>query len=175
MIHVPSLFLARHSPVAALAERSDRCKAKPLGRGYAFSPHKSERRGWFCYRSAVSVFARFQSCKLFRACNARRVEDTHIRGTRTVRSNAEGEAERFSLANGANGCPIPYRKSRCGTLPAMKSKRAASEIVLRCTCATEIRAAGEVPSMRGASLRQIPTLILLREMMCQYSPVMEFN
>jgi len=29
MIHVPSLFLARHSPVAALAERSDRCKARP--------------------------------------------------------------------------------------------------------------------------------------------------
>ena len=26
MIHVPSLFLARHSPVAALAERTDRLK-----------------------------------------------------------------------------------------------------------------------------------------------------
>ena len=31
MIHVPSLLLARHSPVAALAEKSDPCKAEPQG------------------------------------------------------------------------------------------------------------------------------------------------
>ena len=32
MIHVPSLFLAKHSPVTALAERTDRCKAEPQDR-----------------------------------------------------------------------------------------------------------------------------------------------
>jgi hypothetical protein len=31
-------------PVAALAERRDHCKAKPLCRGCAFSPRESERR-----------------------------------------------------------------------------------------------------------------------------------
>jgi hypothetical protein len=32
MIHVPPLFLAKHSPVTALAERTDRCKAaEPYG------------------------------------------------------------------------------------------------------------------------------------------------
>jgi hypothetical protein len=29
MIHVPSLFLAKHSPVTALAERTYRCKPEP--------------------------------------------------------------------------------------------------------------------------------------------------
>ena len=33
---------------------------------------------------------------------------------------------------------------RCRPLPAMKPKRAAVDIALPCTCATEIRAAGEV-------------------------------
>jgi hypothetical protein len=32
MIDVPSLFLARHSLSAALAERRDRCKAEPQDR-----------------------------------------------------------------------------------------------------------------------------------------------
>jgi hypothetical protein len=32
MIHVPSLFLAKHSLVAALAERTDHCKAEPQDR-----------------------------------------------------------------------------------------------------------------------------------------------
>ena len=63
---------------------------------------------------------------------------------------------------------------RCRPLPAMKPKRAAVEIALQCTRATEIRAAGEVPQMRGAPLGRPPILILLREMMFQYS-VMEFN
>jgi hypothetical protein len=57
----------------------------------------------------------------------------------------------------------------------MKPKREAVEIAFPCTCATEIRAVGEVPSMRGGTTGQIPTLTLSREMMCQYSPVMEFN
>jgi hypothetical protein len=32
MIHVPSLFLAKHSPITVLAERTDRCKAEPQDR-----------------------------------------------------------------------------------------------------------------------------------------------
>ena len=56
----------------------------------------------------------------------------------------------------------------------MKPKRAAVEIALHCTRATEIRAAGEVPPMRGAPLGRLPILMLLREMISQYS-VMEFN
>jgi hypothetical protein len=56
----------------------------------------------------------------------------------------------------------------------MKPKRAAVEITLQCTRATEIRAAGEVPPMRGAPPSRPPILMLLREMMSQYS-VMEFK
>jgi hypothetical protein len=56
----------------------------------------------------------------------------------------------------------------------MKPKRAAVEITLQCTRATEIRAAGEVPPMRGAPPGRPPILMLLREMMSQYS-VMEFK
>jgi len=59
-------------------------------------------------------------------------------------------------------------------LPAMKPKRAAVEIALQCTRTTETRAAGEVPQMRGAPPGRPPILMLLREMMFQYS-VMEFN
>ena len=63
---------------------------------------------------------------------------------------------------------------RCRPLPAMKPKRAAVEIALQRTRATEIRAAGEVLPMRGGLLGRPPILMLLREMMSQYS-VMEFN
>ena len=64
---------------------------------------------------------------------------------------------------------------RCRPRPAMKPKRAAVDIVLPCTHATEIRAAGEVPPMRGASPDRPPILTLLRAMLSQYSTVMEFN
>ena len=49
------------------------------------------------------------------------------------------------------------------------------EIALPCTRASEIRAASEVPPMRGAPLGTPPILMVLREMMSQYSSVMEFN
>ncbi len=57
----------------------------------------------------------------------------------------------------------------------MKPRRATVEIVLPCTRATEIRAAGEVAPMRGAPLGTPPILMVLREMMSQYSSVTEFN
>jgi len=57
----------------------------------------------------------------------------------------------------------------------MKPKRAAVDIALPCTRAIEIRAAGELPPMRGASPDRPPTLTLLRAMLSQYSTVMEFN
>jgi hypothetical protein len=58
---------------------------------------------------------------------------------------------------------------RCRPLPAMKPNRAAVDIALPCTRATEIRAAGEVPPMRGAPPGRPAT------MLSQYSTVMEFN
>ena len=64
---------------------------------------------------------------------------------------------------------------RCRPRLAMKPNRAAVDIALPCRRAIEIRAAGEVPPMRGASPDRPPTLTLLREMMSQYSSVMEFN
>jgi hypothetical protein len=73
MIHVPSLFLAKHFPVTALAERTDRCKAEPLDRGCAFSPRESERRGWFCPRSVVLIFAGFRTLRFVRARGAKLV------------------------------------------------------------------------------------------------------
>ena len=45
-------------------------------------------------------------------------------------------------------CRTGNRKRR--TAPATEPKRAAVEIALACTCATETRAAGEIPSIRGA-------------------------
>jgi len=57
----------------------------------------------------------------------------------------------------------------------MKPKRAAVEIALPCTRASEIRAASEVPPMRGAPLGTPPILMVLRQMMSQYSSVMKFN
>src|SRR5437762_4242264 len=42
------------------------------------------------------------------------------------------------------------KNRRRRTVPATEPKRAASEIAMPCTCATEIRAAGEVLSTRGA-------------------------
>ncbi len=64
---------------------------------------------------------------------------------------------------------------RCRPRLAMKPKRAAVDIALPCTRAIEIRAAGELPPMRGASPDRPPTLTLLRAMLSQYSTVMEFN
>jgi hypothetical protein len=64
---------------------------------------------------------------------------------------------------------------RCRPLPAMKPNRAAVDIALSCTRATEIRAAGEVPPMRGTPPDKPPILTLLRAMLSQYSTVMEFN
>src|SRR6266446_5957774 len=45
-------------------------------------------------------------------------------------------------------CYTGNRRRR--TVPATEPNREAVEIALPCTCATEIRAAGEVPSIRGA-------------------------
>jgi len=45
-------------------------------------------------------------------------------------------------------CRTGNRRRR--TAPATEPKRAAVEIALACTCATETRAAGEIPSIRGA-------------------------
>ena len=64
---------------------------------------------------------------------------------------------------------------RCRPRPAMKPKRAAVDIALPCTRAIEIRAAGEVPPMRGAPPDRPLTPTLLRAVLSQYSTVMEFN
>src|SRR2546421_6411751 len=52
MIHVPVFVLARHCPVAALAERKDRCKAEPQGSAAVFNRRRSGRREWFCSPSS---------------------------------------------------------------------------------------------------------------------------
>jgi len=64
---------------------------------------------------------------------------------------------------------------RCRPRPAMKPKRAAVDIALPCRRAIEIRAAGEVPPMRGAPPDRPSTPTLLRAVLSQYSTVTEFN
>src|ERR1700730_19414553 len=80
MIHVPSLFLARHSPVAALAERRDRCKAERQGSSAFFSRRGNVRHGWFCRRSVASIFARFRPWRFVRARSAKLVVGRGRRG-----------------------------------------------------------------------------------------------
>jgi hypothetical protein len=81
MIHVPSLFLAKHSPVTALAERRDRCKAEPHGSGAFFSLRGSGCHGWFCRRSVVLIFVTYSGftlngMKVF-GCKTAQVYATH--------------------------------------------------------------------------------------------------
>ena len=59
------------------------------------------------------------------------------------------DRKRFQyLRRVAGQCRTGNRRRR--TVPATEPKRAAVEIALGCTCATETRAEGEVPSIRGA-------------------------
>src|SRR6266403_4099754 len=46
----PSFFLARHSPIAALAERRDRCKAEPQGSAAVFNRRGSDVANGFAFR-----------------------------------------------------------------------------------------------------------------------------
>src|SRR5437762_12618732 len=79
MIQGPSLFLARHSPVAALAERSDRCKAEPRGSAAFFNQRGSGRREWFCRQSVVLVSAGFRAWRFVRARSATLVAERERR------------------------------------------------------------------------------------------------
>ena len=59
------------------------------------------------------------------------------------------DRKRFQyLRRVAGQCRTGNRRRR--TVPATEPKRAAVEIALGCTCATETRAAGAIPSIRGA-------------------------
>ena len=64
--------------------------------------------------------------------------------------SAEGEAKDSVRRTVRTDAQYRIGNRRCRTLRAMKPKREAVEIAFPCTCATEIRAVGEVPSMRGA-------------------------
>src|SRR5438552_5855220 len=95
----------RHSPVAALAERRDRCKAEPQDRVRFSADAEANVADGFGAEALFQFSHDFSLANFFELVMHGDWRDTHIRGTRTVRTQRRGGSKNTQFGESCERMP----------------------------------------------------------------------